>query len=97
MPKFKLDCRACSKAQKRERGCTKNSVIPNAWELDGWKFSRCPRRIVKQQSFRYIQAYNFYKDGGGWPNPGKWPRQPMKLIEVIELIGQELNKEGKKI
>jgi hypothetical protein len=81
--------------QKKLRGCTLDSLIPNAWELDGWKFSRCPRKLVTEQSFRYIQAYNFYKEGHLLPNPGTWQQQPIKFIEVvnfIEMVVRELEK-----
>jgi len=86
MPKFKLDCRSCTPTQKRERGCIQDSLIPNTWEVDGWKFSRCPKKVVTRQSYEYILAYNNLERGRGWPNPGEWPKQPMKLIEAVAFI-----------
>jgi hypothetical protein len=86
LPKFKLDCQTCNKTQKRERGCVKDSVIPNAWELDGGKFSRCPKKLITTQSYKYIRAYNFYKEAHLLPNPGIWQEQPLKFIEIVEFI-----------
>ena len=85
LPKWKLDCRTCTRVQKLERGCIQDSLIPEAWELDDWKFSRCPKKVVTRQSYEFILAYNFYK-GGFLPNPGGWMQQPVKFIEAVMLI-----------
>ncbi len=85
MPKFKLDCRSCTSIQKRERGCVRDSLVPGAWELDGWKFSRCPKKVATRWSYEYIQAYNFYK-GGFLPNKGGWMEQPVKFIAAVMFI-----------
>ncbi|MBI5872992.1 MAG: hypothetical protein HZB36_02480 [Candidatus Omnitrophica bacterium] len=94
LPKFKLDCRKCSPIQKEERGCVKNSTIQDAWKLDNWVFQRCPLKLVTEKSFKYIEAYNFYK-GGFLPNPGSWMEQPVKFIEAVSFIQGLINKEGK--
>jgi hypothetical protein len=77
---------------QKERGCARDSEIPGYWSFGRWKFSRCPLKVVKEESFRYIQAYNFYKDKF-FPNPGTWSEQPMKLLEAIQFIQRETNRE----
>jgi hypothetical protein len=95
MPKFKLDCRSCTPAQKRERGCIQDSLIPNTWEVDGWKFSQCPKKVVTRQSYEYILAYNFYK-GGFLPNRNGWMQQSVKFIEAVMFIDGLENEEPRK-
>ena len=46
------------------------------------------------QSFGYIRAYNFYKDGF-LPNPGGWMEQPVKLIEALMYIQRIVNEKDK--
>lgn len=85
-----MDCRRCNEAQKSERGCKRSSIIPDVWSLGDWKFDRCPLKVVSQQSFDFIRAFNFYK-AGSYPNPGGWADQPLKLIEAILFIQAEIN------
>jgi len=89
---FKLDCRKCSPEDKEEYGCEFDSPILGKWKLDDWEFQRCPVKIVTYQSFEYIRAYNFLQRFHGWPNPGTWQEQPLKLIEAIEIIEREVSR-----
>ena len=91
---MKLDCRRCTWEQKIEDGCEKESPVQGRWKLDDWEFGRCPLKLVRLQSFEYIRAYNFYKEGY-LPNPGGWAEQPVKLIEAIECI-EKVVREGEK-
>lgn len=77
---------------QKERGCAQDSEIPGYWSFGRWSFNRCPLKVVKEESFKYIQAYNFYKDGF-MPNPGPWSGQPMKLLEAIQFIRREADRE----
>ncbi len=89
--KFKLDCRKCSDAQKEERGCEADSVIPGMWKLNDWEFSRCPKSLVTIKSIEYLNAYIFFEKGF-LPNPGGWLNQPLKFIQVIRVIEAEIAK-----
>lgn len=89
---MKLDCRRCTDQEKIENGCEKDSPLPGRWKLDDWEFQRCPKKLVKAQSYEYIRAYNFYKEGGGWPNPGNWPQQPLKLLQALDYIQIQADK-----
>lgn len=85
-----LDCRKCNTDLKLERGCEKESTIPEAWNINGLKLNRCPLKIVKAQSFEYIKFYNFYKDGH-LPNKGAILEQPAKFLDAIRIIEKALS------
>jgi len=91
---LKLDCRTCTPNQKIERGCKKDSPIKDIWQIDDWKFQRCPLKIVTIQSLRYIEAYNFYEKGY-LPNTGGWLDQSAKLLKAIKVISNRINKDRK--
>ena len=91
LSELKLDCHKCSDAQKIERGCEENSPIHDVWKLGEWEFSRCPITIATNQSFEYIRAY-IYREKGYLPNQGGWLDQPVKFIEAMEIIENELSK-----
>jgi len=86
-----LDCRTCKGNVKVYRGCDADSPIPGKWNIDGWKFQRCPNLMVTRESFEYIQAYNFYKNGF-LPNAGGWLDQPAKLLDAFNIIDREAAK-----
>lgn len=70
---------------KLERGCEKDTLIPNAWDINGTRFSRCPLKIATVQSFEYIEAYNDYQSGF-LPNAGGSYNQPAKFRDAIKVI-----------
>ena len=83
-----LDCRKCKGALRVHRGCDADSPIPGKWNIDGWRFQRCPNKVVSLSSFEYIQAYNMYKNGF-LPNQGGWLDQSAKLIDAFTIIDRE--------
>lgn len=96
MGRFGLDCKACNDNQKIERGCLEDSPIPDKWEAGEHKFSRCPLKMIKQDSFWYIRAYNFMEKGV-LPRAGGWLDQSNKYIEAMSCVIAEIgriNKEG---
>lgn len=92
--KFNLDCNACTKEQKEDRGCISNSPIPGRWQLGDDKFQRCPIRWVKPEIYWYIKAYNFMEKGI-LPRIGGWLDQSSKFINAMNFINKELE-DGKK-
>lgn len=89
---MKLNCRKCNAQQKIMRGCEKEAPDPSVWEVNGETFGRCPRKMVKLESYEYIRAYNRYCKGF-LPNPGGYLKQPAKLMEAIDIIENQLAKE----
>jgi len=75
---------------KIERGCEKDSPIPNKWQIGGVVSQRCPKKQTDSNIGVYFTAYNFYKNGF-LPNPGGWLNQTAKFIEVISLIDREVS------
>jgi hypothetical protein len=61
------------------------------WKLGDWEFSRCPRSLVTIKSIEYLNAYIFFTKGF-LPNPGGWLEQPLKFIQAMRLIEQEIIK-----
>jgi hypothetical protein len=90
-----LDCRECTKQDKIERGCDRDSPITDVWKVGKYTLSRCPKRVIRPQAYKFIRAFNFLnRPGGGWPNPGTWMAQPVKLIEAMEYIHQDLESQA---
>lgn len=89
---FKLDCRSCSSEQQIENGCEEDSPIPGVWNLNGWIFQRCPVKLITEQSWQYVRAYNFLKLFQKWPDGANdgWMRQSEKFLFAIEIIELEL-------
>jgi hypothetical protein len=61
------------------------------WKLGDWEFSRCPRSLVTIESIEYLNAYMFFAKGF-LPNPGGWLDQPLKFIQAMRIIEQEMIK-----
>ncbi len=86
-----LDCQTCKGAMRVHRGCDEDSPIPGKWNVRGWSFQRCPNKVVKQESFQYIEAYNFFKNGF-LPNDGSWQDQSAKLLNAFRIIENEIGR-----
>ena len=84
-----LDCSACTESLKIDRGCEKDSLIPDRWRMDGVSFQRCPKKQVSLETYEYIRAYNKYQKGF-LPNSGGWLEQPAKLNDVFDIIEKQL-------
>jgi hypothetical protein len=61
------------------------------WKIGDEEFSRCPRGLVTITSIEYLNAYIFFKQGF-LPNPGGWLEQPLKFIQAVRVIEQEVIK-----
>jgi len=88
---FSLDCRNCSEDEKVERGCEKDSPIPDKWQIDEDVFQRCPLRLITRESLEWKEAFNFFK-ANFLPNPGTWQEQPVKFLEAMKFIDYEVQK-----
>jgi len=87
-----LNCRKCLPAQKVDRGCTKNTVVPGRWQIDGEGYSRCPASLATKMSCELITAYNFYKNGY-LPNGRGWRNETNKFIQAMQVIDRAMQKE----
>ena len=90
MHRFGLDCSACSKEQKIERGCDEDSPIPDRWQIKDYKFKRCPVKLITSGSRWCINAYTFF-DKGFLPNSKGWLEHSNKFIEMISIVRNEIN------
>lgn len=61
------------------------------WKIGNDEFSRCPRGLVTAQSIEYLNAYLFFEKGF-LPNSGGWMNQPLKFIQAMRIIRQEVTK-----
>ncbi len=73
---------------------TMDSPIPDRWQLDGWKFRRCPRALAGEDVGWLIGAYN-YMQLGILPRAGGWVDQSNKFIQAMQITMQEINKISK--
>ena len=78
---------------KEDRGCTRDSIIPGRWEIDGVTYSRCPISIMDKNYYWYVRAHNFMNHGMLPYNLG-WMQHPNKFIEAMSFISKELSKNG---
>lgn len=75
---------------KIERGCNQDSPIPTAWEIGGYKFQRCPLKILDRSIYSGIKAYNYFKLGI-LPNAGGWREQSSKFIDLMGIIERDID------
>jgi hypothetical protein len=61
------------------------------WKIGDDEFLRCPRSMVTVKSIGYLYAYIFFEKGY-LPNPGGWLAQPLKFVQAIQVIEQEIAK-----
>jgi len=89
----KLDCKTCSEGQKIDRGCEKDSSIPGRWEIEGTKYQRCPISLIDNNTYWYMKAHHFMKQGMLPKNVG-WMNHSNKFIEAMTFISREVSKNG---
>jgi len=85
---WKLDCEACTESQKIERGCEKDSPIPDAWTVGEFTFQRCPVKELDPKTYLYLRAFNWYRRGY-LPSSGGWMDQTNKFVEAVAYIEAE--------
>lgn len=89
-----LDCQACDEVLKKERGCTIDGIVP--FLIDGYRYTRCPIKLITRSTWEYIEAYSFYKMGF-LPNGKAWRNESQKFLDAIIIIENELIKQEKYI
>lgn len=89
MSELKFDCKICTGAQKRERGCIEKSNVP-VFDLDGEQFFSCPIKMITDRTSKFLRFFKFYKDGF-LPNQGGILEQPKMFLDAIQIIDSELN------
>ena len=91
--KLDLDCRRCTEEDRIEYGCEKDSPIEDMWSNPDFDlaFRRCPLKIIKRESWEFIDAYNFYKDKI-LPVSGGIDEQTCRYKEAMMIIGNTINK-----
>jgi hypothetical protein len=87
----RLDCRSCPEDMRDERGCKSDSRIPGRWDIDGERYQRCPRGLVTDQSYEYLQSYHFFK-AGMLPQGNGWINESPKYLQAMMLIAAECSK-----
>lgn len=87
-----LDCRACSPAQKIDRGCEKNSPIPGKWKIDEESYSRCPIKLITRESWEYLDAWELIQSGLGLPYGAGWIKHSRKFLEAMKIVTNEVLK-----
>ncbi|MEI8350096.1 MAG: hypothetical protein WCI77_08070 [Candidatus Omnitrophota bacterium] len=90
MSQLNLNCAACNDFQKIDRGCNKDSPIPDKWQIGEIKFQRCPKKIVNYEVNIYFQAYRRFQQGF-LPNSGGWIEQPAKFNDIIDILEAEFD------
>lgn len=58
---------------------------PLGWSVLEWTFYRCPIETLPEETFLWLKAYRFFKNGF-FPNPGGWLNQPKRYIEIIDFL-----------
>lgn len=58
---------------------------------DGTKLYRCPSKIIRKDVKLYIDWYHDFKNGF-LPFPGTKNEQPMKLMQIFDIIEMEQRK-----
>ena len=84
-----LDCQKCSEGVKKLRGCDGEV---EAYYIEGEKYTRCPAKLVSNDTRICISVYNLIKSSRQLYNEGGIGDQANKLIEVLMLMNSELNK-----
>ena len=90
--KLNLDCRKCTKEEKKWRGCEGGAKQP--YVIDGEESEFCPVRLINPMTYKYLDMYHYYKQG--WlPFGGTILTQPAKLLDLFKIIEKELNRGNK--
>jgi len=84
-----LDCHSCDEHLKRERGCDAEGILP--WRIGSETYTRCPKKLITAESWQYLQAFGFYKNGI-MPHGKGWRREPQKFLDAMSIIENEVAK-----
>lgn len=86
---YGLDCHKCSTSEKIENGCTKDSPIKDRWKIDDFISLRCPKSLITNVSYEYLEAYTLFKLGI-LPNGDGWINESKKFIDAMRIIQSEI-------
>jgi hypothetical protein len=67
----------------------KDHPAPGRWQIEEWKFNRCPLTYIDKSTNWWIKAYNLYKDGH-MPNGYGWGKESGKFCMVMNFINQKI-------
>ena len=73
----------------------KDHPIKGRWQIDEWKFSRCPLTYVSSSVYYWIYAYKLFCKGI-LPTEKGWLNESNKYIEIMTFIDNEVKKEETK-
>jgi hypothetical protein len=83
-----LNCRQCNKQLKKIRGC-EQEVKPKV--IEGVEITRCPVKLITQETKTYLELFNYYQDG--WlPVAGGILDQSMKVMNIFKFIQGEIER-----
>ena len=71
---------------RRERGCIEDGIVP--FIVDGERVYRCPLKLATDMTYRYIEAYGFYKKSL-LPNGVIYLNETQKYIEAMSVLDSE--------
>jgi len=82
-----LDCRSCDEHLQRERGCQTDGIL--FWRIGTETYNRCPKKLITNESWQYMQAYSFYKNGI-LPHDKGWRYETQKYLDAMITIENEV-------
>jgi len=88
IPYLELNCNKCSDGQKVIYGCEKETLHKDWWEVSGYKFNRCPLKVIDARIYEYFSAYNKFQKVT-YSGACDWVSEPAKLHDVFDLIEKE--------
>lgn len=93
LPRYKLNCQTCTKAQKLYRGCETKASQPFTFLLDEeeYKIFSCPVKLITPFTMKIMRYHRFYR-AGFLPSPGGINSQSAKLLNAFEIIDMEFEK-----
>lgn len=93
LPRFRLNCQTCTKAQQFYRGCKAKAKQPFVLIIDGinCELERCPVTLITPFTVMMMAYYRFFMKGF-LPESGGLNRQSAKLLHAFDIIGNEFDK-----
>jgi hypothetical protein len=86
---LRFNCHECDDRLKRERGCAEKGIVP--FDVGDERVFRCPLKLVTDQTWKYIEAYNFYKKNL-LPNGQSYTKETRKYIDAMMVLDGEYAK-----
>lgn len=67
----------------------KDYPVPGRWVIGEYSFDRCPKSQIPHETYWWIKAYEFYKNGI-LPSSGGWLDQSFKFNETMLFISGKI-------